>query len=154
MENDNDYIILESCESKIREMLNARTGINKIFAALKNMGFSGNRIKLVSWLEEKGLWIKRMRRAPKIGLSSTEVLNELRLKLHSEKPQDSTQEMDSAQTATRRPRRKLVKMPVRRPVCGGESGNGDVVPAAEECFSWKIEKDREYTLEIRIRLIT
>lgn len=74
MARDNDYTILSSCREKIREMLDKKTGINKIFDALKELGFSGNRQKLVAWMEETGLRTKRQRIVKPKGPSAEDVL--------------------------------------------------------------------------------
>lgn len=77
MARDNDYTILFSCREKIREMLEKKTGINKIFDALKELGFSGNRQKLVNWMEETGLRTKPQRIVKPKGPSTEEVLASL-----------------------------------------------------------------------------
>lgn len=68
-----DYRFLEEAETSIKGMLASRTSLAVIFRVLKNRGFSGNRQKLVAWLEGRGLWEKRQRRVEKRGVSEWEV---------------------------------------------------------------------------------
>lgn len=68
-----DFQMLEMAESDIRQMLDRRTPIATIFEALKNRGFSGNRQKLIGWLESRRLWTKRTRVVTRRGASALEV---------------------------------------------------------------------------------
>lgn len=56
---DADILMLHSTQDRIRGMLESGMSADIIFRGLKAIGFSGNKRKLMAFLENKGLWTRR-----------------------------------------------------------------------------------------------